>query len=439
MNPAAHEIVPMTRVPGATAASSPWRAAGVALTIASVVLIAATTLGPGDASSAGLSWCVICGEVGGTDAILNVALFVPLGIGLALSGVRPWTAMAAIVGLTVAIEGLQVGVVPDRDASFGDLVMNAGGGAIGIWIGAQLTNLLWPPARLARWLVISSAAAWLGIQAIAAFTLVPSQSAPPHRLATGRGLGPQHQAFPGQITRVEVDGVVYFPRPFPRGRTFHEMEFREGATVRASAIPRTCATKVAAIVLAGDALFHQVLELSLRGGDLVFGVKTGADALRLRPIRYRLSRVLQSSANCSLGGDTLFIESRYERDAVLLRAHSRGGLARELQVAPRISQSWMLLSPIPWYREPGLLSRLADAVWLAALILPVAYWSAFLRIREHGVAWVNVAVPLVAIGVAFVALPILFGLRLPAPDEWLAAIAGAALGVAGGTVARRKK
>ena len=59
--------------------------------------------------------CLVCGDVGGADVLLNVALFVPLGIGLA--GLRrslPFTIAAAFL-LSFSIELLQYTVIVGRD------------------------------------------------------------------------------------------------------------------------------------------------------------------------------------------------------------------------------------------------------------------------------------------------------------------------------------
>ena len=64
------------------------RRVGLVITIASLVAIAFATLLPEPATAAhGSHFCLVCGSLGGVNAILNVFLFVPLGIGLALFGI----------------------------------------------------------------------------------------------------------------------------------------------------------------------------------------------------------------------------------------------------------------------------------------------------------------------------------------------------------------
>ena len=62
----------------------------------------------------------------------NILMFLPLGAGLALAGIRPRRAMAAIVALTVTVELLQYTVIPGRDGALDDILSNTVGGLLGI-------------------------------------------------------------------------------------------------------------------------------------------------------------------------------------------------------------------------------------------------------------------------------------------------------------------
>ncbi|HKC81976.1 MAG TPA: hypothetical protein VKB91_12335, partial [Gemmatimonadaceae bacterium] len=53
---------------------------------ASIILICVATLTPQSGHSETSPFCILCGSLGGVDAVLNVLLFLPFGIGLALSG-----------------------------------------------------------------------------------------------------------------------------------------------------------------------------------------------------------------------------------------------------------------------------------------------------------------------------------------------------------------
>jgi hypothetical protein len=98
----------------------------------SLAAIAALTLAPSPGTDTA-SWltCLFCGELATADAIRNVLLFIPLGIGLALCGVPLRTAVLLAVLFSGAIELTQL-YIPGRDASVGDLLSNSLGAAAGL-------------------------------------------------------------------------------------------------------------------------------------------------------------------------------------------------------------------------------------------------------------------------------------------------------------------
>src|SRR5438477_1941760 len=82
--------------------------------------------------------CVLCGERGIADALINVLLFFPLGAALAATGM-PW-ARCLLGGalLSAAVEFAQM-YIPGRDPSLGDVLSNT--------LGAGLGAALMPMAR----------------------------------------------------------------------------------------------------------------------------------------------------------------------------------------------------------------------------------------------------------------------------------------------------
>jgi hypothetical protein len=106
-----------------------WRLSALA---AGVVLVLVPTLAPGPGSVTTPPWCLICGERGGSDAIANTILFVPLGIAL---GFQQWKTIPSILfafAITLLIETAQLLVIPGRDAGIGDLLFNTTGAAFGL-------------------------------------------------------------------------------------------------------------------------------------------------------------------------------------------------------------------------------------------------------------------------------------------------------------------
>jgi hypothetical protein len=109
------------------------------------IVAAAITLWPSAGGSRTLSWCIACGEAGLAEWLLNVLLFVPLGVLLRGLGARARRVIATGALLSLCIEALQWLVVAGRTTSVGDLLANTLGTALGVGLLA-----LWPSLRSAR-------------------------------------------------------------------------------------------------------------------------------------------------------------------------------------------------------------------------------------------------------------------------------------------------
>ena len=110
----------------------PQRVFGRALWIAGLLFIAVLTLTPQyQATKAPVSLCLLCGDTSILDAILNVLLFIPFGMGLRLAGMSRRRVFAIALLTTVTVETLQYWI-PGRDSSLGDLITNSSGAFIGV-------------------------------------------------------------------------------------------------------------------------------------------------------------------------------------------------------------------------------------------------------------------------------------------------------------------
>src|SRR2546422_9314486 len=105
------------------------RRLAVGLLALTLIAIAVMTLYPAPddvvAVERATFWCLICGELGLVDVLLNLLLFVPYGVALFLLGI-PWRkASILILASTIAIELLQLTMVSGRDASLSDVLTNS--------------------------------------------------------------------------------------------------------------------------------------------------------------------------------------------------------------------------------------------------------------------------------------------------------------------------
>src|SRR5579862_3868147 len=117
----------------ASVAPAQQKALGSATSLFALILIARLTLKPlGGPLPSGFHWCVFCGSFGAADFLLNIALFVPLGWGLRMAGVRRWPIYLFGLLLAGTIETLQDFVVSGRESGLNDLISNPLGAVIGV-------------------------------------------------------------------------------------------------------------------------------------------------------------------------------------------------------------------------------------------------------------------------------------------------------------------
>jgi VanZ family protein len=117
--------------------------------------------------------CIVCGETGGGDFLLNVLLFVPLGAALVLLGARVRSALLLGALLSACIEFAQWTLSSGRTVSAGDLVANGLGAYLGALAIGKGTMLLHANVQQQRVVVASWAAAVAFLLALSAWTTQP--------------------------------------------------------------------------------------------------------------------------------------------------------------------------------------------------------------------------------------------------------------------------
>ncbi|HYC51768.1 MAG TPA: VanZ family protein, partial [Gemmatimonadaceae bacterium] len=342
------------------------------LIVTSLALIAFATLTPSEADQSTQHLCIICGTYGGVDAFLNVMLFVPLGIGLALGAVRPGPAVVSVVGVTLFIELAQFQLIAGRDASVGDILMNSLGGTAGYALGRHRHRLLAPGPHAAIALVLIALLCWLGVQALVAYSFTPAMPAPPYFAQIDRPASPTRPAFPGRVLGAWIGERQLAPGLLADGDSIRQhLAGRSGASVSATVVegghPQG---KAEIVVLSGQ---HMVAAASLEQlrADFVFGVRTGAELLRLRPYEYRMRRAFLDGrafrGTLTLSGRFCTSKARLE----VIRENSR-----EIQeFVPRLSQGWMLVTPVRLYVDDDTAEYVMAAAYLALLMFPTGLWA----------------------------------------------------------------
>ena len=396
------------------------RSAGALIVAGALVVIAAITLRP---SSVGISlpfFCIFCGSSGGVDFVLNVFLFVPLGVGLRLllgNSVR-----AVFIGLltTLVIEALQWRVIAGRDAALGDVVANS----FGVWLGTFLTSVV-PSLWRARGAQAIRYSMWCGALVIVIITAVAFLLLPGIKTTTYR--------VQWMVTRANQDrfsGTLH-------SASLNSVPLRPAGWVRPGVFLDTIVLR--AVISGGDSITHRGAEilriadfseedltLGQRGNALMFRVSTYSSRFRFRSLLVALPGQFPSQ-----GAPQTVIEARSTPAFVSLAA-TRGATTSSVTVRRTVGLGWTLF--VPWNVGIGPGWWPANALWLGVLVFPATFFAARAAQRgsESGSRTRDTWWPVVLVIGALVVMPIAMGLSSLDAREWFGVAMGivAAIGVA---------
>lgn len=421
-----------------TVASAPQlRRLGRFLAGASIAVILAATVTPQSGQPETNPLCIICGSFGGVDAVLNVLLFLPLGVGLALSGVRAVYALFAMLLLSASIEVTQFLFIGGRDGTIGDVLTNGLGGALGFALASSSTVWRDPSRRAAATLCVTWSAIWLAVQSISSFAFAPALPDSHYYGQIARIFG-NMASFEGQVLSATIDTVDVPNFGYAKSEQFREL-LRSGAPVRATVIPAGPTSRIAPIVRVADEERQEIVLLGQDHSDLVFGLRTGAGTLRLRPPLFAVRQAFPSRSDGARPqiSDTLDLRARYAASGVEMRVDSKGA-TRQRNMAVYPTLGWILILPMPWYVEGTRSEIMFSFIWLCAWTLPLGYWVACLVApRENDsdrhlildrYTVVALVIQLALLGVGLVLIPHAFGLAPPSLETWIAAAVGLLLG-----------
>ena len=356
---------------------------GSAIAVASVAAILVATLLPDSGHPVTSHLCLVCGTLGGVDSVLNVLLFLPLGIGLALSGI-PWNrAVLTACALSLTVETTQFLFVPGRDATLGDVLTNTVGGALGFVIARNAGIWLRPTPRTAAILALAWSTMWLTIQGISSFAFAPSIPVSRYYGQIAPKLG-DFALFPGRVLEARIDDVAI------TDTQLNEIDsvgprLLGGATIAATVIPNGSTSDIAPIVrVAGDEQ-EEIVLLAQDEQSLLFGVRTRAAILRLRPPLFAMAGVFTDSVSKKDSSGVsernysathpLSLTGTYDGRVARLtvRTDSASG---ERRVPVSSSLGWTLTLPFQWSLEDTRTEFVVSWIWMACLIAPIGYWGA---------------------------------------------------------------
>jgi hypothetical protein len=394
------------------------------------------TLSPQPGPATESHWCLVCGSLGGVSSILNLLLFLPLGIGLAIYRFGAKRAVVLMCVLAILIETAQLLFIPGRNATIGDVLANSLGGAIGFAIARNAFILLRPTQQSAMALTLGWSIGWLAIQTVSAFGFT---IALPRSVYYGQLAGQPYDSrpFSASVVQARIADVAV-----PDTKLYDSRKVRglviSGATVTTTILPES-AHEIGPIVRIADDSQREILVVGQNTTDMVFGVRTGAALIRLRPTLFVLpdgfAGVQSGSRRTVL--NTLTLSAAYSAHEVWMNVQSGVTHGRRIRITP--SLAWTMLLPFQWYIEGTRTERLLSAIWTGCLLLPLGYWaSATSRSQRRGIERFQltvVSLALLFVCAGLVLVPRAFGVT-PAPfSDWIAALTGL---LSGAGVSRRE-
>ncbi|HEX6910800.1 MAG TPA: VanZ family protein, partial [Longimicrobium sp.] len=351
----------------------------LALSLAAIVL--ATLTPSASEGAAGWDGCLLCGDRGLADALLNVALFAPLGAVLARRGVRAPLALVLAAALSALVEAAQLGI-PGRDPSPPDLLFNALGAAAGYAVGVRMDALLRPSARVAGRLALGWSLAFL---AVVAGTGWLTATAPPPGPYVGQWTPrlADHPLLPARILDARIGGVhIPWGRLGPSDSVRAALAGSEPLEARWIVAGRVArpAPLLRVVGAGGD----EAAALFIEGEDLVFLRRTRAARLRLDRPALRAPGVIQGV----VPGDTVRLRVRMDGRRAWF-ANDFGWSARD-GMGP--GRGWALLFSVLSMR--GGAARALDGLWLFLWMVPLGLW---LRRRRASAVALAIAAAAVAV------------------------------------------
>jgi glycopeptide antibiotics resistance protein len=415
---------------GTLAPSPHTRRFGFALVVLSLAAIAWLTLRPAHASSSPIDshLCVICGPLAGVDILLNVLLFVPLGVGLNLSGLSFWKAFLICFALSLSIETAQAFIVSGRDSTLSDVLTNTSGGIIGFWSARTAPMWLAPSRKRAAWLAAMWCAIWLLIQIVSNYSFAPSLS-----LSQYYGQIAQRGAramFHGQVDSARIGTLPISSGAFADSRSVRRL-LLNGAPIVGFVRVTEPTPNFASIIRVADEKRRGIASIGEEGDQLVFSIGTGASNLRLREPAFGMPGVFAGARRLAdSAADTLLISARFNDGTVQLAAQTRSA-HRELTLSPRAAQAWTVVVPFHGHLENGGMERVTTFLWTSVLLIPLGYWAATLVRQSKRVAAYSLMAILVGLlATGLILVPASFALKGATSLDWIAAVSGLGIGAA---------
>lgn len=375
---------------------------------AALVLVA--TLYPMEAPvDGGNISCLLCGERGLADAIVNVILFIPLGAAAALMGRSTLAALALGAALSGSVELAQMTLIPGRDASIGDLIFNTVGAAAGVAV--VKTSWWWLGYDHIRASRLSLVAAILAAAVIASTGLLFVPEAPEGAyIVMWRPVLKHLDHYAAPVRSATVGGYSILPGRIEEPTRLREL-VRAGAPLRVVGVAAPRTSRQAAMFTIHDELNREVILIGPDRDDLVFRVRMRSASAWLD---HPDLRVVGGWRELTPGSEITVTARRSGRD-YCVGFGSQPPCGRGFAAG----MGWALFL----YNErwPAWLHSALSIFWLGMLGFPVGFWA-----RRR---WESLCA-LVVLAATIIAVPIWVGLLETPARQVLGGVVGIGLGIA---------
>jgi len=380
--------------------------AGLALSLVALATICLTTLTPVHVPSRQTQvLCVICGERGLADVLVNVILFWPLGIGLALLRLSPRRCVLLGALISGTIETLQT-VIPGRDPSVGDVLFNTIGVGVGLAVVALFPILAGLKARTSGRCALATSLGLILVIVVTGTLLRPSL---PQTTYWGQWTPNFANLawYRGRVVSARLAGREIQSARIEDSRWARDA-LLAGGPIEVEAIAGPPVSGLAPIFSVADNYGRGIVLVGPDRDDLVFRYRTEGTRLTLNQPDVR---VVDGMKAVQPGSYLSIRVSSPRRGRYCLEGPH--GLVCDLGFSP--GNGWAMLS----YPEgiPNWLRRTLCALWVAALVAPTGF-----LMRGQLASYAALAI----VALSLIALPALVELRSLRWYEWLGALVGLA-------------
>jgi hypothetical protein len=361
--------------------------------------------------------CLVCGENGGTDVILNLMLFAPFAIGLRLSG-WSWRRVTLVcAALSFSIELSQYLWIPGRDASLSDLVTNTTGGSAAAAIAPLLPAAFAPNPHEARRLMLLGVTAWIAFSMFTAWLFSP-WATDGRALSELSGHSLRGYSYGGHLRSVVLSGESMSDGwlDATASQRVSDLFVKDSFDIQLELISSQPPRDRQWIYRVGFGPGR--LTVNQQGTTIVVEVPRRLALLEVNGPTLRLANAPDHA------GVPFSIAAGERRNHVWLETTVRGRTRHaEITIAP--TMAWGLIVPFGYAFGPE--TKWITMVWVAGLMAPLGLWGAS---TERPMAAILILSIAIAAGLGLIPALSPAG-SVPARD-WVAAI----LGAIGGWAAR---